>query len=206
MNNLLPALAALVLMYQPAVAQNEDRADVRRIALQGWQEPYAAKPVKSITDYYLLLPYDAIAIELRGVVTDSKAWRMKAVGVQDLKNGYLKASADAPMHMALFKDRVNKKDIIGLVAGCGEPPIQYCNLYFLEFDSVKKVWKESTDVFPWAELDKIAKQKGIDYYYFELPRNGTTINILAPENGEGDAVVFHQAEWSNGRFLLKAVD
>lgn len=64
--------------------------------------------------------------------------------------------------MALFKDRKNNKDIIGIVLGCGMPPIQYCDYGFLEFNNEKIQWTINREVFPWnkfnAKCEKLAKK------------------------------------------------
>lgn len=184
--------------------------------LKNWQIEIANKKNKSILDYYLLLP-EKLLEGGTGIVDDSREYRLIKAnnekhpiqGRINLKAGYLIASPDAYLKMALFKDRKNNKDIIGIILGCGMPPVQYCDYGFLEFNNEKLEWTINRDVFPWedfnAKCNKLAKQKPSTEEYFLpeiiLPEFGASIVVI--DSWDTNNTPLFKINWNGEKFVIE---
>ena len=194
--NILAFLILIAGFYVSAQSLNGEgliENGVKNQNLDSWQTDIAKKEKKNIEDYYLLLPKKLLEIESE-IKYDSKEYRLEKAhseknpnqGRVNLKSGYLIASPDAYLKMTLFKDKINNKDIIAIVLGCGMPPIQYCDFGFIEFDNEKMVWKINMEIFPWtkfnAKCKEIAKLNSANQEEFIpniiLPEFGTTIYLI----------------------------
>jgi hypothetical protein len=184
--------------------------------IENWQIEISNKETKSILDYYLLLPKKLLESE-NGIQNDSKDFRINSAenvdhpnqGKINLKDGYLIASPDAYLKMALFRNRVTKSDIIGIVLGCGMPPVQYCDYGFLEFDNDEKKWRISRDVFPWDEFNLRCKELTIKKPTAEeifipeliLPEIGTTLLIIDSWDPKKTPVI--KIIWNGEKFIIE---
>ena len=183
--------------------------------LHPWQIEIAKKEHKNVLDYYLLLPKQLLIGEL-GITDkrDTKEFRLNSIkqenpayGRVNIKAGFLVASPDAFIKMALFKDRLNNRDILSIVLGCGEPPVQYCDFGFVVFDKSSLKWYVNKEVFPWkkfyAKCDSITSAyTGTEYFLpnIILPEFGTTISVIDAWNGENS--VF-KIDWTGKQFVVR---
>jgi hypothetical protein len=191
---------------------------ISKQSLNAWQREIATKDKKDIEDYLLLLPKRLLEAETP-IRDDSKDFRLKSAtgsrGRTNKKAGFLTASPNARITMALFKDRVSNKDIIAVVVGCGAPPIQYCDYGFLEFNSTTQLWKINGDVFPWSQFNKQCKaieakrnaadkKSGEKSEYFipniVLPEVGTTINVV---DAWDSSTPEFKITWNGQKFEIK---
>lgn len=183
--------------------------------LHSWQVEVAKKANKNILDYYLLLPKQLLVAELSiDDRTDTREFRLSSLnksnpaqGRANIKAGFLIASPDAFIKMALFKDRTNNRDILGIVLGCGEPPIQYCDYEFITFDQSSLKWNTDEDVFPWerfySKCDSISSRyTGTEYFLpnLVLPEFGTTISVV--DAWDDDKSVF-LIDWAGSEFKIR---
>lgn len=131
-------------------------------------------------------------------------------GKMNLVSGYLVACPDAYIHLALFRDRKNARDIIAYVKDCGEVPIQSCDYGFLYFDPERKIWKNANNVFPFERMKekclKIEKKKNwFDRQeimpYFILPEFGTTIKVM--DSFSDDKHLLFTTKWNGERFEIQ---
>jgi len=175
-------------------------------SLQPWQKEIAVKEKKDIVDYYLLLPEYFLEHDSKGSYVDSKEWRLKSSWDGSLKinreNGYLESQKDAWIKIALFKDTINHRDIIGFVKNGCCPPVQaWCEYGFIEFDEVNQNWNDLYDIFPWGyvyskceeQIEKLKRkmekqlerplsdEELVDYYSIPvivLPEYGTIVKVV----------------------------
>jgi hypothetical protein len=188
---------------------------LRKQTFTPWQKQISLKKIKTITDYFLLLPKSILEAET-GINNDSKDFRLQSAsapkGRVNVKAGFLIASPDAHLKMALFRDRISNKDVIAIVHGCGAPPIQYCDYGFLEFDQQNAKWMINRDVFPWDEFNKkcdaIAleqKKENSELEYFipniKLPELGTSINVV--DAWDTKEIPLFKILWNGQKFEIK---
>ena len=180
-----------------------------------WQKKIADKPNKSILDYYLLLPSELLCGETE--LKDSYEYRLNSTKTEgnckiNIKNGYLVATPDAIIHLALFRNMKDGKEIIAYVKDCGEMPVQSCDYGFLTFDNKRKRWENANYVFPFEKMKakcvKIEKSKTKNWYdrpevipYLNLPEFGTTIKIM--DAYSDDEHLLFSAKWNGERFEIQ---
>lgn len=175
------------------------KEEILSIGLQDWQLKIAQKEKKTILDYFYLLPKRLLEGELY-IENDNLNFRKKIIeennkphNYLNIKNGYLIASPSAYIIMALFKDRVNKKDIIGIVRGCGGVPYIICDYAFIEYNADTLNWKLNKEVFPWDEFYKKNEELESSKTWGDfkeilpeivLPEYGTKITVLDSDSSK----------------------
>ncbi|PTB93871.1 hypothetical protein C9994_12635 [Marivirga lumbricoides] len=158
------------------------------------------KENKNIVDYYLEIPelsYFNCEFENEWPVDKRKAKIVKS----NIKNGYLYAtdSFDFELEMALFKDTINNRDVIGAFSrGCnigGQCTPQY-DFWTLEKGEWQNITKE---IFNIEEISKeINSQNNI--IGFRLPEVGTSLIVVNCETGDE---LNNEIKWENALFLSK---
>jgi hypothetical protein len=164
-----------------------------------WQKDIANKPTKTIEDYFFLLPSSFLDCEgiYEGLPTKEK--REKIVNSKDIKNGYLEFYKTA--QLALFKDRLNSKDIVALQIGrCGAGSTCGALNTLLEF--VDNKWLYRVELLPNRErmediYNRLEKQDICPY--FDLPKIGTT--ILIRDENSNDSIIL-KYKWTGQKFEL----
>lgn len=168
-------------------------------ALEAWQEPFAARATKDVRDYFMLLPRETFECEEQDGPA-SEAERDARIGVKDLENGYLEASASsARMEVALFKDRKRQRDVLGVGIASGEGDM--CNhLEFSVWSDERRSWTVvNGEVLPASEIEaKVEALRGPDTAWgLKLPRRGTDTEVV-----DKDGKTLLTLKWADGRFTL----
>jgi hypothetical protein len=208
--NIITCLLLASLLYVNGQSLNGEgfiENGLKNQNLDSWQIEIAKKKVRSIEDYYLILPKKLLEAELE-IKNDNRKFRLDKISRVNIKSGYLIANPDAHLEMALFRDKKNNRDILAIVLGCGSPPIQYCDFGFLEFDSNEMVWSINKEVFPWAEFnskcDELSNSKPSDQEYFLpniiLPEFGTTIHLIDAWDSDNTPLVL--IKWNGQSFEM----
>ena len=212
MRNLLTTLLLLTFLFVNGQTKRLEYA---------WQKKIADKPNKTILDYYLLLPTELLSGEFgingESELKDSYEFRLNSTKTKgsckvNIKNGYLVAVPDAFIHLALFKNMKDGKEIIAYVKDCGEMPVQSCDYGFLTFDNKRKRWENANYLFPFEKMKakclKIEKSKTKNWYdrpdvipYLNLPEFGTTIKIM--DAYSDDEHLLFNAKWNGERFEIQ---
>lgn len=166
----------------------------------GWQSPIAAKPNKTVEDYFLLLPMSFLDCENVSHRFPTMESRMQLIGKKDTRNGYLGFFKTA--QIAVFKNRADKTDYIAVQIGksgagstCGGINT------LLQFDSARKMWKKREDLFPkgytFEELyEKYSEDES--FPYFDLPQKGLEVRIKEESK---DSVLF-TLKWNGTKFVV----
>lgn len=155
---------------------------------------------KSVLDYYLEMPNDYFVCEMAKIY--SKAERSNLIKHQNIKNGFIKAAADiGNIEIALFKDKIKKRDILAVFAQCG--PGCMCQKTGFLVQKNDLTWDNITDeIFPSdAQINKfIFDDENKDVFYkFIIPEFGTTIKVL---DWDTEAHLCN-IKWENGKFILR---
>lgn len=160
---------------------------------------------KNILDYYLLLPEEYFTCDA-GDFNDTKDFRLKCVQYKNIKNGYLRAKVDNgmqyPLEIALYKDRINKRDIIAVSIDCG--PGCMCNVFKLLVLDKKGEWEVIENILPLQEmektLEKLQKKSENELFpAFVLPEFGTSIKVMDSETKN----LLYELIWEGGKFQVK---
>lgn len=162
------------------------------------QVPALGQSTRNVLDYYLLLPDRLFSCELPP--KSAKNERLASLKKKNIQSGYLEATVEGtPMQIALFKDKKNKRDVIGVVINCGAGCM--CNdTSFLEYTPDKK-WKDANvipDQYIKIHQEMTKKEKRDVFLYFDLPEKGTTIPIKDLVTGK--TVLWFK--WQDGKFVL----
>ena len=184
--------------------------------LYPWQVEISKKSKKNILDYYLLLPEEQLNAEIEQSYKTKESrlnstFKTPINGRVNIRSGFLTAMPDVSLTMTLFKDRKNKKDIIGIELGCGEPPVQYCDYGFVEFNSNKNKWIINNSVFSWKKFNnycmeyaKIKNQKNDEDLFWAniiFPEFGTDLKIIDAYDPEEKSILV--GIWNGEKFELK---
>ncbi|WOK09031.1 hypothetical protein RT717_10330 [Imperialibacter roseus] len=182
--------------------------------LDPWQTQIALKESKDVSDYFLLLPKQLFEGEV-GVGDDTEEFRLSLVnegkGRINVAAGYVEVASGFKLVMALFRNRVDKVDVIAVAIGCGVPPVQFCDYGFIEFDPQSKKWTFS-DVFPWTDFNRKceaikanrSKLNGSIEPFIPnivLPDLGTTINVVDAWDTKKEPVF--KVVWNGARFEVQ---
>lgn len=196
--NHLARIGGLVSLLLTACANASDSAWVAGFQ---WQSKIAAKPTKTVEDYFLLLPSAIVDCENIAKGLPSPEERKKLIKVSDVKNGYLGFGKNS--QLAVFKNRSEKIDIIAMQVGksgagnsCGA-----VNALF-QFDANTKTWKMRDDLLPkgYTHKELYDALSGKDILpYFLLPRKGTDIEVKI----EGNDSVLAVLRWNGKSFDAK---
>ncbi len=160
---------------------------------------------KNIVDYYLLLPNEFFACDA-GDFKDTKEFRLKSIQHKNIKNGYLLAKIDNgmqfPLEVALYKDKINKRDIIAISIDCG--PGCMCNVFKLLALDKKGEWEILENILPVQEMEKMIeklqkKSESELFPAFVLPEFGTTIKVIDSETKNH----LYELIWQGGKFQVK---
>ncbi|MBN2089221.1 hypothetical protein JW964_06395 [candidate division KSB1 bacterium] len=160
---------------------------------------------KNIVDYYLTLPGEYFVCDA-GAVQDTKDFRTKCIQYKNIKNGYLRAKVDNgmqyPLEVALYKDRINKRDIIAVSIDCG--PGCMCNVFKLLTLDKKGQWEVIENILPIQEMEKtlekaLEKSENELFPAFVLPEFGTTIKVIDSESKK----LLYELIWQGGKFQIK---
>lgn len=171
------------------------------------------KDPKTVLDFYLLLPEDALAPlpEIKN--------RQSLIQVKDLANGYLKLEAlgtaaasgwEGWGEVALFR-KTSGGYVVGVVDG-SNATMHFSGIEFYEY--AKGRWRKVTEeIFPDVSSETILKRykskvpndteynsQNPPFTYFELPRKGTTVKMFADAEDEGSLFEFN---WNGEKFGLK---
>ena len=165
------------------------------IAVMAFAVAAQSKQPKTVRDFFMALPDKYFSLDCCMTMPRSKQkaeYLKRYLNVEDTANGYLSAYGDAAQEacvMTLFK-RPNGSYLIGFYTrgegGAEDTPWTV----FLNYKNGK-----------WTDVSKTMvagydKQK----YIYELPRNGTTVEVFAKEE-EADCYKgkkLHDVAWKNG--------
>ena len=162
-----------------------------------WQDGIAEKQIKTIKDYFFLLPPEWLDCENPESFSTQQS-RSSAIKIVDEKNGYIQFFNKA--EIALFKDKKNNTDLIALQIGeCGEGAhCQNINSVFV-YNSTQRKWVEQKQLIPAsANCVKIYDEKidsGICPYW-KLPRYGRQIEVKNEHTDKVIAII----EWTGQSF------
>ncbi|TBR42751.1 hypothetical protein CBF23_006115 [Marinomonas agarivorans] len=161
-----------------------------------WQSDLSTKESKTIEDYFNLLPSRFINCEgAQFGHYDSAEKRAKIIKHKDLKNGFLEFNRGS--QIVLFKDRINKKDIIGIQSGkCGSgsncPAIN--GFYTVENNQ----WIEINHVTPFKQSLTDAFYSDDICPYYDLPRYGLRVKLI----NELSEKSFREMTWKKDKFVF----
>lgn len=171
-------------------------SDAPRLA--GWQAPFAVRTDKDVLDYLMLLEADRFLCEAVGVGPLDEAGRRARVRERHVEDGYLLVEAETgSMQVARFRDRAQRRDVIGTVVNCGLGCM--CNRATFEvFDEDTHTWS-TLDVVPEARIDaRVAELRGEDAaWWLDLPIRGTAIGVI---DADGEQLL--QLDWSDGVLVI----
>ncbi len=162
------------------------------------------KNPKTVRDFFTLLPQKYFTLEGCLPAKEKNCAKARAeylktfTEVEDTANGYFKGGCDGAqscLEMALFK-RSDNSYIVGL-ATFAEMMNDY---YFLEYRNGK-----------WTDISAKVVPRFSKKNMYELPRNGTTIEVFAKKITEtGDnyeisekGAKLYDLEWKGGKFTVK---
>ena len=159
---------------------------------------------KNVLDYYLEIPKEILLCDNYSD-KDSKDYRVSRILRMDIRNGYVLSYHGGLIYVqvALFKNPLTSKDIIGVVASCGMGCM--CNENnFYEIQS-NGTWNNVTD--------KIIPKEYMDAGWFMLPEVGTTIQIYDYDILDHyefktmtelqKKALKHELIWDKGKFISK---
>ncbi len=170
-------------------------SDAPRLA--SWQAPFAARTDKDVLDYLMLLEADRFLCEAVGVGPLDEAGRRGRVRERHVDDGYLLVEAETgSMQVARFRDRAQRRDVIGTVVNCGLGCM--CNRATFEvFDEDTHTWS-TLDVVPEARIDaRVAELRGDAAWWLDLPIRGTSIGVI---DADGEQLL--QLDWSGGALVI----
>lgn len=160
-----------------------------------------SKQPKTVRDFFMALPDKYFSLDCCMTMPRSKQkaeYLKRYLNVEDTANGYLSGYGDAAQEgfvMALFK-RPNGSYLIGFYT-YGEGGVEDTPwTVFLDHKNGK--W---TDVSR-SMITGYSKYK----YIYELPRNGTTVEVFAKDENGTDwykGRKLHDLAWTNGKFVKK---
>lgn len=161
-----------------------------------WQVAIANKQTKDILDYFNLIPSEFINCEgAQFAAYDSIQKRAAIINEVDKKNGYLEFYNGS--QIVLFKDRVSKRDIIGIQSGkCGAgTTCGAVNGFYILQDSD---WIEVKNITPFTPslIDALYSDDICPYY--DLPRYGLKVNLMDEFSGQK----IHEMTWEKDQFVF----
>jgi hypothetical protein len=159
---------------------------------------------KTVRDFFTLLPDKYFTLEGCYPETDKGCKKARAeylktfTEVEDIVNGYFKGGCDGGqscIEMAIFK-RLDGMYLVGL-ATSGE---MINDFYFLNYAGGK-----------WTNVSASVVPGFSKKYWYEMPRQGTTVQVYAKKITEKSADYeisergkkLYDLEWKNGKFTLK---
>ncbi|HQZ95261.1 MAG TPA: hypothetical protein PLP21_03030 [Pyrinomonadaceae bacterium] len=159
-----------------------------------------SKTPKTVRDFFMVLPDKYFSLDCCMTMPRSKQkpeYLKRYLKVEDTANGYMSGYGDAAQEgfvMALFK-RPNGSYLIGFYT-YGEGGIEDTPwTVFLDYKAGK--W---TDVSR-KSIANYSKEK----YVYELPRNGTTVQVFEKDENGTDwnkGKKLHDLVWKDGKFTL----
>jgi hypothetical protein len=181
---------------------------------------FAQEPLpKTIQDYYLLIPekYFYLTNDLSSSKSFDKTSRLKAISINDAKNGYLELQGhwEGMAEVALFNG--TNSIFLGIIVDICAPGCKQ-NITFLEYspNSKDKFIEVTSTVLPKISKQSLftqykAKKSPNDENYTEddlpilyrLPRFGTTLQIIVDPQFTNKPILLTQLVWQNGKFNLK---
>ncbi|NME71586.1 hypothetical protein [Flammeovirga aprica] len=192
-------LVPLLLISNLLLAQDE-RVFSEKYKLRDWQLPIAKKEVKTILDYYLLMPDELFDCETGSQYDKNK--RMELIRLKDIRNGYIDFNRNCTI--TLFKDRSAKRDYIAVSSNSSGRGTT-CGGYnmIIELSTATGQWFYRNHLFPKGD-DLIKKFYGENLedgdMYKKLPRYGLIIQ-LKDEFLEGTIL---EMKWDGTCFKLVA--
>lgn len=169
------------------------------IAVMTFAVSAQSKQPKTVRDFFLALPDKYFSLDCCMTMPHAKQkpeYLKRYLKTEDTANGYLAAYGDAAqegMVMALFK-RPNGTYLIGFYTygegGAEDTPWTV----FLDYKNGK-----------WTDISRstVANYDKSKYIY-ELPRNGTTIEVFSKDENGPDwykGKKLHDLAWKNGKFI-----
>jgi hypothetical protein len=168
----------------------------------GDAQPQSYLPPKTVRDYFMLLPEEYFVLEGCKWETDQDCEQARNeylshfLEVYDTQNGYLKGGCDGAqncLEMAIFR-KPDGSHVVGLTVTFEAES----RTRFLEYSDSK-----------WADATARVIPEFSEDLHYELPRNGTTIRVLAKVNRideEGTEVTelgdhLFSLKWDEGRFV-----
>lgn len=161
-----------------------------------WQSDLLKKENKNIVDYFHLMPSRFINCEgAQFGHYNSAEKRAKIINLTDLKNGFLEFNRGS--QIVLFKDRINKRDIIGIQSGqCGAGANCAAINGFYTIENSKWVEVNSITPFKLPLVEKFYSDEICPYY--DLPRHGLNVKLM----NEFSDKPFGGMTWKNDRFFF----
>ncbi|WP_282037951.1 hypothetical protein [Saccharicrinis aurantiacus] len=167
-----------------------------------WQVPIANKPNKDIQDYYLLLPSKLFDCERIKEINQEE--RNSRIILKDLKNGYVDYKGSFDFSIALFKDRLNERDLIAVSSNSSGRGTSCGGLnMIIEYNKDSAKWYYRNDLLPNRKeikpyYDKFYKDPIDALSYPVVPRHGLIIEYR-DESQDG---IIYQVKWSGQKFEL----
>ena len=130
-----------------------------------------------------------------GKPPETEAARDAAISQRFVEDGYLlvKTSGGPSLQMALYRDRTNQRNVVGLVKNDGAGSM--CNVVqFSVWDDAARSWSE-VDVLPRKELD--AKAGNGEPWWPRLPKKSTATDVV---DAKGKTIA--TLKWEGDRFVL----
>jgi hypothetical protein len=163
------------------------------------ENPFYSNQDKNIEDYYLNIPSNGLFNCEKSIIPNQE-FRKKNIVKKDIKNGYILAtdSSDFKLEMALFKDKIKNRDVIGVFSrpcNIGEQ----CSSSYEFWTVLENKWKNITNEVIGIEYitNTIEKEKGI-LLGFRLPEIGTNISVVDCDNVTETGIFL---KWKNGKFI-----
>jgi hypothetical protein len=162
--------------------------------LEDWQEAFAAKPVKDIVDYAMLVPGGMFACEDPEPV--GEAGRRARITLKDVASSYIELRPEwgpRPLQLARYRGVDGGPDLV--VGQANEGMGSMCNKRFVQ-EWTEHGWKLS------HALDAVAIDAEVDgAWWLNLPRRGTATSVI-----DADGNVLLELQWADGQFHLPTVD
>lgn len=170
------------------------------IAFLTFAAPAQTKTPKTVRDFFLALPDKYFSLDCCMTMPRSKQkpeYLKRYLKVEDTANGYMSGYGDAAQEgfvMALFK-RPNGSYLIGFYT-YGEGGVEDTPwTVFLDYKAGK-----------WTDISrKLITNYSKEKYIYELPRNGTTVEVFAKDENGTDLYKgkkLHDLVWKDGKFTV----
>ena len=169
--------------------------------LNDWQLPFEKKKVKTVIDYYLLFPNSIFDCEIERSFSEQQ--RLELITIKDIKNGFIAFKSDYQFSMALFRDRINNLDYIGISSNDSGRGSTCGGLNAILRFTSDKGWIRSNDVLPEKEaIDDRMKEYYEDSdevaYHYQVPRYGLTMTL----NDDSTDEVICKLRWKTNKFEM----
>lgn len=192
-----PLICLLIFIYSLGKAQFISKTT----KLEDWQISFKEKEVKSVMDYYLLLPNSIFECEIDRSFNEHQ--RLELISIKDIKNGFIAFKSTYQFSMALFRDRKNNLDYLAISSNDSGRGSTCGGLNAILRFTQDKGWIYSTDVLPAEELiyqqiKEFYKDSDEVSYYYKVPRYGLTMTI----NDDSTDEIICKLQWKTDKFEI----